>query len=166
MRLARRIRGAVRAKVADKCNYCIIKLGRYGHAGNLAPPRKPRGTQENQSKTLVTPENLAPRRKPWYSCRIRPPATVSGHGFPGLGFSRYVVYPPDELRLDFDCHRHLRLLCRRGFLTCQVQGKASKAVYQRSETWPPAEEFFREGVAIRDPLPPRLPHVRPGRHRS
>lgn len=184
MRLARSIRGAVRAKVADKCNYCIIKLGRYGHAGNLAPPRKPRGTQENQSKTLVTPENLAPRRKPghagkprrvenpwapgkparlenpsprrktslrlenswhagkrnrasktpwdagktpghagkprsasktagkprfrvenhlargenlaprrkpWYSCRIRPPATVSGHGFPGLGFSRYVV---------------------------------------------------------------------------
>jgi hypothetical protein len=47
--------------------------------------------------------------------------------------------------LEFDGHRYLRLLCRRGFLTCQVQGKGGPAVYQRSGTWPPPNGFSGPG---------------------
>ena len=69
--------------------------------------------------------------------------------------------------VDFDCHRYLRLLCRRGFLTCQAQGNGSQAVYQRSGTGPTAAECFRKPAGITDRLPAgfaQLP-LGPDRHR-
>jgi hypothetical protein len=48
--------------------------------------------------------------------------------------------------LDLDCHRYLRLLARRGFLT-PVKGKDGKiGGWKRSPQWPPPAEFFHSGA--------------------
>jgi len=72
--------------------------------------------------------------------------------------SRFVVFHAADAdrHLEFDCHRYLRLLCRRGFLTTERQPGEKRAVYRRTGTWPPPAEFFRERVRITDHLPPRL----------
>ena len=43
--------------------------------------------------------------------------------------------------LEYDSHRYLRLLCRRGFLVAKRDEKDKRANYQRSKIWPPPAEF-------------------------
>ena len=46
--------------------------------------------------------------------------------------------------LDFDCDRHCGMLCRRGFLTCEVKGSGIR--YERNPGhWPPPASFFNAG---------------------
>ena len=46
------------------------------------------------------------------------------------------------VHLDFDCYRHLRMLCRRGYIT-QGEGTTGRsAIYLRSGSWPPPADFF------------------------
>ena len=47
-----------------------------------------------------------------------------------------------DRHLDYSCHRYLRLLCRRGFLSVERQEGEKRVVYRRTGTWPPPAEFF------------------------
>jgi hypothetical protein len=48
--------------------------------------------------------------------------------------------------VDFDCHRYIRLLCRRGFLTPARGENGRISGYVRSKIWPPPPEFFEAGT--------------------
>jgi hypothetical protein len=48
--------------------------------------------------------------------------------------------------LDFDCHRYIRLLCRRGYLTSAMGENRRVSGYVRSVSWPPPPEFFEQGA--------------------
>ena len=47
--------------------------------------------------------------------------------------------------VEFDCNRHMRLLCRRGFLESVPEG-GKICGFRRSGIWPPPGEFFKSGV--------------------
>ena len=42
-----------------------------------------------------------------------------------------------DRHLEYSCHRYLRLLCRRGFLSVERQEGEKRVVYRRTGTWPP-----------------------------
>jgi hypothetical protein len=48
--------------------------------------------------------------------------------------------------VDFDCHRYIRLLCRRGYLTSAMGENRRISGYVRSKIWPPPPEFFSAGA--------------------
>jgi hypothetical protein len=48
--------------------------------------------------------------------------------------------------VDFDCHRYIRLLCRRGYLTSAMGENRRVSGYIRSVSWPPPPEFFNAGA--------------------
>ena len=48
--------------------------------------------------------------------------------------------------VDFDCHRYIRLLCRRGYLTSAMGENRRISGYVRSKIWPPPPEFFEAGA--------------------
>src|SRR5580692_13102463 len=48
--------------------------------------------------------------------------------------------------VDFDCHRYIRLLCRRGYLTSAMGENRRVSGYVRSVSWPPPPEFFEQGA--------------------
>jgi hypothetical protein len=43
--------------------------------------------------------------------------------------------------LEFDCDKHLRLLCRRGFLEVVPAGEGKKGSRLQCRVWPPPAEF-------------------------
>jgi DNA-binding XRE family transcriptional regulator len=51
-----------------------------------------------------------------------------------------------DRHLDFDCHRYIRLLCRRGYLTSAMGENRRISGYVRSKIWPPPPEFFEAGA--------------------
>jgi hypothetical protein len=48
--------------------------------------------------------------------------------------------------VDFDCHRHLRLLGRHGFLTAVTGQEGRLSIFTRTEHWPPPGNFLKPGA--------------------
>jgi hypothetical protein len=48
--------------------------------------------------------------------------------------------------LEFDSHRCLGLLCRRGFLQGVKDGAQKIVGFRRAASWPPAAQFFQNGA--------------------
>jgi hypothetical protein len=50
--------------------------------------------------------------------------------------------------VDFDCHRHLRLLVRHGFLTAVTGQDGRLSIFTRTGQWPPPASFLKQPGAI------------------
>ena len=51
-----------------------------------------------------------------------------------------------DRHLEFNCHRFLRMLFRRGLLVATPGQEEKRALYRRTQSWPPAE--FCDGAAV------------------
>jgi hypothetical protein len=50
--------------------------------------------------------------------------------------------------VGFDCHRYMRLLCRRGYLTSAMGENRRISGYVRSKIWPPPEFFSAGAIGV------------------
>ncbi len=50
--------------------------------------------------------------------------------------------------VGFDCHRYMRLLCRRGYLTSSMGENRRISGYVRSKIWPPPEFFSTGAIGV------------------
>ena len=65
-------------------------------------------------------------------------------------FSNAKSFAAAELNdyLDFDCDRHLRMLCRRGYLQTSARAGAEKKItaFKRTGEWPPPASLYEDNT--------------------
>jgi len=72
----------------------------------------------------------AAKYDPHYTDKIKQVVGVIEHALSGI--AEFFAADVDR-HLQFNCHRHLRLLCRRGFLVSQPRKEQKRVVYRRTE---------------------------------
>jgi hypothetical protein len=108
-----------------------------------------KGMETEEIYDVLMEQLLAAAAKydPHYTDKIKQVVGVIEHALSGI--TEFFAADVDR-HLQFTCHRHLRLLCRRGFLVSQSRKEQKRVVYQRTESWPPpARSTFFRGLDVR-----------------
>ena len=113
----------------ERVRVCIQKAIRHLHLAF-------KGLETEEIYDVLMEQLLAAAAKydPHYTDKIKQVVGVIENALSGI--TEFFAADVDR-HLQFTCHRHLRLLCRRGFLVSQSRKEQKRVVYQRTESWPP-----------------------------